>query len=198
MSSWTRELFNEFEILFKQVYGVKGVSKMDPHEFVAKLYLQLKGTSGLLGQFALNKLFQLGEGKEFSEVYCLKAKERTITALGHLNSMNRELKQGLSKKDLLISSLVVQKIIENDLEIIDYGNFLTNIQILDSKISLKSREQHGKDSEKEETQKPDAAYYHEWVRLNWGDYREKRQRKLWALIKKDYSFFSIKEVKMVA
>jgi hypothetical protein len=198
MSSWTREVFQEHKSLFQNVFGDKAVSKMDPHEFVAKLYLHLDKTKGLLGQAALNKLFCSGEDKEFSESYSLKTKQKVDEVLKEISILNRDTEKNLTKKDLLLTILVLEKILENGLEISNSKKFLKKIKAYDDRLVRLSREKHGQDSKSEETIKPDAAYYHEWVRLNWGEYREKRQKNLWNGIQKDFALFSIQEVKKVA
>jgi hypothetical protein len=116
MSSWTREQTkNKFELM-NSVFG-KTIHQMDPEEFISKLYLHCLDSSNDVGQGALNRLYESGVGKKWDEAYCNNARILTEEILDNLTTINKITK--LKKGEMLLFSLVIQKIIENRNQIID-------------------------------------------------------------------------------
>jgi hypothetical protein len=195
MSSWTREQTkNKFELM-NSVFG-KTIHQMDPEEFISKLYLHCLDSSNDVGQGALNRLYESGVGKKWDEAYCNNARILTEEILDNLTTINKITK--LKKGEMLLFSLVIQKIIENRNQIIDDKKFVKALLKLENILEKQSRTQEASDRE-DGKENPITSYYFEQVRLNWNQaYRSKRQETIWAVIKENLFDYGIAPIEMAA
>lgn len=184
----TRNLAKRHSTLFEKIFTSNNLASMKQHELLSKIYLHLKQRDCDVGKGALNSLYRDGVGHRFEDHYCSKTWKRTEALVETLNSVC--CVSNIPAQKLLLFILVIEKLIENDLVIIDEKKFAIQLSMADDHQQKVSIEQAGRDSRTREINR--SSYYFEQVRLNWNARtRPKRQKTIWNVIENDFKKFGL-------
>lgn len=197
----TREIHEKFSTVFSTMCNDKMIAAMVPEEIISKMLLHLESkervpiTASLLSSF-YNKGNDVGSDGVYSSVYSLSAEQNIKTILSYMeNIISIKRDEAFIGKNSILYFLVLEKVIENNLKIVDVSKFVDSILLVDSILDRESRRKMLEDEESGEEISSNN-YYVNWIRQKWaGTHRYERQELLWDSIEVDISRFGLSNVK---
>lgn len=196
-ASWIRKIATKYEEMLKSFFAKNSFQKMQPHEWISKLFMHVDNNKSDVGRRALDHFYRKGDGDaSFQVKYSLDAKKKVEDILMYLNQLHlTSKKEKIGNNNLLVISLVLDKILLKDgithsamSKLMEDGDsFIKKVTDANAELIKMSKQQEVND-QNNGIEKPTVSYYHEKSRLNWsGHARKDRQEALFKKLIKDLS-----------
>ena len=194
-AGWTREVVGAHDQFFKSLMRASARASMKPHELISKMYMHTAvSPSQKVERGELDKLYFDGEcTAAFNIKYDDTARATVEEIMQILNQVSSVGDKSIKNAEVIPLFLAIHAVLTNGMLIEDEAVFRAAVLAKDAELAKKSRAARAK-AEKHNTNVEPSKYYEEWVRLNWGVFRAKRQDALWAEISQNPIHFSIAEV----
>ncbi len=152
-AQWTREVASQHKHMFEAILAPKSFEKMQPHQFISKLFMHIDDPMSSVGKKALDDFYEKGEGDySFANKYSEDVKNKVQKILRTLRHIYQTLqKQKISNNNLLTLSLVLDKWYSKGLdpqEPIDGDRFVETVTNADLALLFKSKQQEVDDQKK--------------------------------------------------
>ena len=199
ISKETRDLRGKLRSsVVETFYPTAHIAAMKPEEDISKIYIHCDKRRNSVKRGDLDNLYRLGESAgvtgKLDSVYNITTWNTTCELLSELEFVVSNAKpKEVKKNSLLLYTLVLQKVVEHGLHVIDADKFVKELSKLDKDLVDRSR--GAQQIDLKDPNKPWAglpsSYYYEWHRLNWSEHRYSRQDRLWRTINRKQEAFGL-------